>query len=175
MRSVKSLLNGTTMKFVRINGEKIGLLVQLPTGPHVVDIVKSLGVFAALDPVSGALINGVLKERCAWVALANNWNYLRMPFKLLARTTLTNPDDPRLAIYPFAYGRQIKDPPRGIVAIDITDAADLEIHDPTGRLVIARQFSESVDDRAQQDPSSMGENVQVIDFSRHNEQRTPRE
>ena len=162
------------MKLVRIDGEKTGLLVQLPTGPHVIDIVKSLGVFAAHDPVSGALINGVLKERCAWVALVNNWAYLRMPLKLLARTALTNPDDARLAICPFAYGRQTKDPPRGIVAIDITDAADLEIHDPTGRLVMARQIGASADDQARQDVSSMGENVQVVDFSRHNEPRTPR-
>ena len=79
---VTSLLSGTTMKLVRLDEEKIGLLVQLPTGPHVVDIVKSLGVFKELDPVSGALINGVLKERCAWVALVNNWDYLRVPLKL---------------------------------------------------------------------------------------------
>jgi hypothetical protein len=163
------------MKLVRLNGEKIGLLVQPPTGPHVVDIVKSLGVFAAHDPVSGGLINGVLKERCAWVALVNNWSYLRKPFELLARTALTSPDDPRLAIYPFAYERQITDPPRGIVAIDITDASDLEIHDPTGRLAMARQFSAPADDQVQQDVSATGENVQVIDFSRHNEPRTRRE
>jgi hypothetical protein len=163
------------MKLVRIRGKNIGLVVQLPTGPHVVDIVKSLGVFAAHDPVSGALINGVLKERCAWVALANNWNYLRMPLQLLARTAATNPDDPHLAVYPFVHGRQIEDLPRGIVAIDITDAADLEIHDPTGRLVMARQFDESVNDRVPQQASSMGANVQVIDFSRHNEPRTRRD
>jgi len=172
---VKSLLNGTTMKLVRLNGEKIGLLAQLPTGPHVVDIVKSLGVFAAHDPVSGGRINGVLKERCAWVALVNNWSYLRKPFELLARTALTSPDDPRLAIYPFAYEREISDPLRGIVAIVITDAADLEIHDPTGRLVMARQFSAPADDQVQQGVSATGENVQVIDFSRHNEPRTRRE
>jgi hypothetical protein len=171
---LKSLLSGTTMKLVSIKGQKIGLLVQLRTGPHVVDIMKSLGVFTAHDPVSGALINGVLKERCAWVALVNNWDYLRMPFKLLARTALTNADDSRLAIYPFAYARQTSNRPRGIVAIDITDAADLEIHDPTGRLVMAGQFNESVDDQVLQDASPMGENVQVVDFSRHSEPRTPR-
>jgi len=154
------------MNLVRIDGEKIGLLVQLRTGPHVIDIVESLGVFAARDPVSGSLINGVLKERCAWVALVNNWDYLRMPLKLLARTALTNADDSRLAIYPFAYGRQTTDPPRGIVAIDITDAADLEIHDPTGRLVMAKQFAEPVAEPAELDMPSMGENVHVVDFSR---------
>src|SRR6202012_4914429 len=126
----------------RVDSEKIGLLVQLQTGPHVVDIVNSLGVFASHDPVSGAVINGAFRGRCPWVALVNNWNYLRMPFEFLARTALTNPDELRLAIHPFAYGRQIKDPPRGIVAIDITDAADLAVHDPTARLVMARQFSE---------------------------------
>ena len=98
-----------------------------------------------------------------------------MPFKLLERTASTNADNPRLTIYPFACGRQIKDPPRGIVAIDITDAEELEIHDPTGRLVIARQLSDTVEDPVPQDPSSMGENVQVIDFSRRDEPRAPRE
>ena len=164
------------MKLVKIDEEKVGLLVQLPTGPHVVDIAKSLGVFVGRDPVSGALINGVLKERCPWVALVNSWKYLRQPFELLARTALANADDPRLAIYPFAGRRQTKDSQRGIAAIEITDAADLEIHDPTGRLAMARQFGEPiVDGRVQEDPFSMGENVRVIDFSRHKEARTPRE
>jgi hypothetical protein len=162
------------MKLVTIDEEKIGLLVQLPTGPYVVDIVKSLGVFAAHDPVSGALINGVLKERCAWAALVNNWSYLAKPLKLLAHTALADPDNLRLAVYPFAYERQTNDPRRGIVAIEITDAADLELRDPTGRRVMARQFGESVDEELQQDGSPMGKNIQVIDFSRHNEPRTPR-
>jgi hypothetical protein len=35
-------------------------------------LAKSLGVFAAHDPVAGALINGTLKERCAWGALVSN-------------------------------------------------------------------------------------------------------
>jgi hypothetical protein len=161
------------MKLVRMDGDKIGLLVELPTGPHVVDIVNSLGVFAAHDPVSGALINGVLKERCAWVALVNNWNYLRKPLKLLARTASTNADDSRLAICPFAYERQMNDPPRGIVAIDITDA-DPEICDPAGQLVVPRQFSEAMADQVHQSPPSMPENVLVIDFSRRREPRTPR-
>jgi hypothetical protein len=162
------------MKLVSIGGEKIGLLVQLPTGPYAIDIVQSLGVFVGRDPVSGALINGVFKERCAWLALVNNWPYVRMPFELLARTALTNPDDPRLAIHPFTYGRKIEDPSRGIVAVDITDAADLEIHDPTGRLVMARQFGTPSDEEPRQDLCSLGDNVQVVDFLRRNGPRAPR-
>lgn len=162
------------MKLVSIGGGKIGLLVQLPTGPHAIDIARSLGLFAAHDPISGGLINGVLKERCALVALVNNWSYLRNPLELLARTALTNPDDPRLALCPFARQRRLKDPPSGIVAIDITVAADLAVHDPTGRLVMAREFNQAPDEQAGQEAPSRGRNAQIIDFSRHNEPRTPR-
>jgi len=160
------------MKLVRTDRETIGLLVQLPAGPHVVDIARSVGVFAAHDPVLGGLVNGALKERCALAALVNNWRYLRKPLELLARTALTNPDDPRLAIRPFAQERDTKAPPPGIVAIDITDAADLETHDPTGQRVVATQSSEAGDAPSQRDASSAGENVQVIDFSRRSEPRT---
>jgi hypothetical protein len=160
------------MKFFKTNSENIGLLVELPTGPHIVDVAKSLGLFAARDPVAGALINGTLKEKSVWTALVNHWQYLRMPLTLLARTALADPDDPRLVLYPFADARQTTEP--GIVALDITDAADLESHDPTGRLVMARQFSESVAEHTEQDSLLMGENVQVIDFTRHNGPRTRR-
>src|SRR6202012_6281669 len=114
------------MKLVRLDAESIGLLVQLPTGPHAIDIAKSLGLFAAHDPVSGGIVNGVLKEKCAWTALINHWRYLHKPLELLARTALSHPDDPRLVLQPFARERRTSDLPRGIVAIDITDAADLE-------------------------------------------------
>jgi hypothetical protein len=162
------------MKLVRMEGEKIGLLVQLPTGPHAVDIAKSVGIFAAHDPVSGGIVNGVLKEKCAWTALVDNWRYLHKPLELLERTALNHPDDPRLAIQPFAQERQTTDRLRGIVAIDITDAANLESHDPTGRFVMARQFSEAVDDQVRPEASPVGKNIQVIDFSRRNETRHPR-
>jgi hypothetical protein len=155
------------MKFVKVDSGEIGLLVELPTGPHVVDIAKSLGVFAH-DLVSGGLINGTLKEQCAWAALVNNWPYLRMPFELLARMALANPGDQRLVLYPCSHARQTQ-ALHGIVALDITHAADLETHDPTGRLVMARQFGEPVVEHAERSMPPMGENVQVIDFSRHSE------
>jgi hypothetical protein len=161
------------MKLVKTNSDNIGLLVELPTGPHVVDVARSLGVFATRDPVAGALINGTLKEKSVWAALVNHWQYLRMPLTLLARTALADPDDPRLVLHPFADARQTTEP--GIVALDITDAADLERHDPTGRLVMERQFRKSVAEYAERGSLSMGENVQVIDFTRHNGPRTRRE
>ena len=154
------------MKFIKTDSGEIGLLVELPIGTHVVEIAKSVAVFTALDPVSGALINGTMKEKCAWVALVNNWRYLRMPFALLARTAMANPDDPRLAVYPLMQVWKTKESSPGIVLLDITDATDLDIHDPTGRLVMAKQFAEPVAEAAELDMPSMGENVHVIDFSR---------
>ena len=60
----------------------------------------------------------------------------------------------------------------GIVLLDITDATDLDIHDPTGRLVMTTQFAGSVAESAEQDMSATPENVHVIDFSRRNAPRT---
>jgi hypothetical protein len=163
------------MKLVRINRGEIGLLVELPTGPHAVDLAKSLGVFAAHDPVSGALINGALKEKSAWAAMIKHWHHVRMPLKLLARTVLADPDDPRLVLRPFVHGRQAGESSAGIVALDITDAADQDMNDPIGRLVMARQSGEPVAEDIGQDTPPVGESAQVIDFVRHNNPRIRRE
>lgn len=37
------------MKLVRINDGAIGLLVEAPAGPYVIDIASSLGVLAVID------------------------------------------------------------------------------------------------------------------------------
>ena len=92
---------GANMKFIKTDSGEIGLLVELPIGTHVVEIAKSVAIFTAHDPASGALINGTMKEKSAWVALVNNWRYLRIPLALLARTAMANPDDPRHAVYPL--------------------------------------------------------------------------
>jgi hypothetical protein len=159
------------MKLVSTNGG-IGLLVELPGGPQVVDIGRSFGVVAAHDPVAGALIDSTLKEASVWTALVNNWRYLRMPLTQLARTALLHPDDPQLAFHPFAQARQMEQ--SGIIALEITDAADLDVHDPTGRRVMARQFSAAPAEAVRSAPRE-GPNVQVIDFVRRDNPRTRRE
>jgi hypothetical protein len=40
------------MKLVRFDGGKTGLMVQLASGPYVIDVIGSLGVFSPSDPVS---------------------------------------------------------------------------------------------------------------------------
>jgi hypothetical protein len=159
------------MKLVRTDGG-IGLVVELPAGPKVVDVGRSLGVVAARDPVAGALINGTLKEASVWTAVVNNLRSLRMPLMQLARTALLHPADPHLALHPFAQLRQVEQ--SGIVALEITDVADLDIHDPTGRLVMARQFSTAPTEASHNSPLS-DTNVWVIDFARRDDPRTRRD
>ena len=149
------------MKLVVIEGGAIGLVVELATGPHVIDLAKSLGALAGHDLVSGGLINGVLKEKSVWGALVTHWQYLRLPLARLAGIAVANPDHPRLVLYRLADCQRVGNA-KGIVALDITYASDLAEPDPTGRLVMARQSGEP----AERDACSLGDNVQVVDFSR---------
>ena len=158
------------MKLVGIDGGAIGLLVELPAGRHVVDLAKSLGVFAGYDLVSSGLINGALKEKSAWGALVVNWQYLRLPLARLAGIAVANPDHPCLVLHRLADCRQSVD--EGIVALDITYASNPESSDPTGRLATTGQFAELVVEPAERAMSSLGDNVQVIDFSRRHDPRT---
>jgi hypothetical protein len=162
------------MKLVVIDGGAIGLLVELSAGPHVIDLANSLGALAGHDLVSGGLINGALKEKSAWGALVANWQYLRLPLARLAGIAVANPDHPCLVLHRLADCRQSGDA-KGIVALDITYASNPESPDPTGQLAKAKQFGEPIFEPAEQHVSSLGDNVQVVDFSRRNDLRTRRE
>ena len=150
------------MKLVGIDGGVIGLLVELQAGPYVVDLANSLGVLAGHDLVSGGLINGALKENSAWGALVANWQHLRLPLARLAGIAVANPDHPCLVLRRLADCTQSRD---GIVALDITYASDPAGPDPTGRRVMARQFAELAGEAVEEDIASLGDNVQVVDFS----------
>jgi hypothetical protein len=152
------------MKLVAIDGGTIGLFVELPTGPHVIDLANSLGALAGHDLVSGGLINGALKEKSAWGALVANWQYLRLPLARLAGIAVANPDHPRLVLYRLADCRHGGDA-KGIVALDITFASNVQSPDPTGRLVMARQFAEAAVGPVERHVPVLGGNVQVVDFS----------
>jgi hypothetical protein len=155
------------MKLVAINQDAIGLVVELAAGPHVIDLANSLGALAGHDLVSGGLINGALKEKSVWSVLVANWQYLRLPLARLAGIAVANPDHPCLVLHRLADCRQGGDA-KGIVALDITYASDLQSPDPTGRLVMERQFTEPGAEPVEQDIPTLGDNVQVVDFSRRN-------
>jgi hypothetical protein len=158
------LSNEKAMKLVRMSDEKVGLLVLLPGGLHVIDIASSLGVFVPHDPLSNGLLNGALKDGCNWSLIVKCWAHLRSPLKKLANVATVTPDHPCLVMQPFTEQLQIKDAIDQIAALDITDT---EERDPTGRRTMARQFSELPENKIQRDAPSAAGAAQVIDFSQH--------
>ena len=144
------------MKLVRFDGGKTGLMVELPSGPHVLDVVGSLGALAPEDPISQGVLNGILKDAGKWAPLVEHWAMARIGLRRLGLLALANPKEERLVIR-RAEAAQIADPaddPNGIVAIDITDSNRIKL-DPTGRRAMARQFSVP--------PSAVNDRVVALD------------
>jgi hypothetical protein len=129
------------MKLVRFDGGKTGLMVQLAAGPHVIDVIGSLGVLAPDDPISQGILNGILKDQGSWAPLIEHWEQARIGLRRLASLALANPDRPYLVICrvdevslaPFLRN------PRGIVTLDIMESSEVA-QDPTGREAMERQF-----------------------------------
>jgi hypothetical protein len=129
------------MKLVRFDGGKTGLMVQLAAGPHVIDVIGSLGVLAPDDPISQGILNGILKDQGSWAPLIEHWEQARIGLRRLASLALANPDRPNLVICradevslaPFLRN------PRGIVTLDIMESSEVA-QDPTGREAMKRQF-----------------------------------
>lgn len=139
------------MKLVRFDGGRTGLMVELPSGPHVLDVVGSLGALAPDDPISQGVLNGILKDNGKWSALIEHWPLARVGLRRLSLLALADPKGERLLIRRADEAR-IADPaedPNAIVAIDITVPNRIKL-DPTGREAMTHQFSVApsvVDDR----------------------------
>jgi hypothetical protein len=129
------------MKLVRFDGGKTGLMVQLASGPYVVDVIGSLGALAPDDPISQGILNGILKDKGSWAPLIAHWERARIGLRRLAWLALANPDRPDLVICradvisPALLLRN----PGGIVTLDIVESSEVA-QDPTGREPMERQF-----------------------------------
>ena len=139
------------MKLVRFDGGKTGLMVELPSGPHVLDVVGSLGALAPDDPISQGVLNGILKDNGKWSSLIEHWPLARVGLRRLGLLALANPNEERLVMRRADEARLAEpaDDPNDIIAIDITVSNRIKL-DPTGREAMARQFSvpsAAVDDR----------------------------
>jgi hypothetical protein len=89
------------LKLVRFGEWRTGLVVELPTGPHVIDVVASVGTLLPEDPVSSGVLNGILREGGSWAPLIEHWTYVRAGLKRLAEMALRRPDHPDLIMRPF--------------------------------------------------------------------------
>ena len=72
------------MKLIRFDGNKTGLVVELASGTHVVDVVASIGALAPEDPISHGVLNGLLKDNGSWAQLIQHWGMARMGLRRLA-------------------------------------------------------------------------------------------
>lgn len=132
------------MKLVRFDCGKTGLMVELASGPHVIDVIGSLGAFAPNDPISQGILNGILKDRGSWAPLIEHWEQVRTGLRRLVSLACANPDRPQLVICRADEARLAlpSGSPRGIVTLDIVESSEVA-QDPTGRETMERQFNVS--------------------------------
>jgi hypothetical protein len=154
------------MKLAKITDEVIGLVVTLPDGPHIVDIAKSVGVFAPHDPLSNGILNGAFAGGGDWPSIVKHWVHLQLPLKRLALIAETRPDHPGLVLQSLAARNLQGVSANPIVAIDITDMQPREERDPTGRCAMERQFVTPVQDAIEADSSATSETAHIVGFVR---------
>jgi hypothetical protein len=129
------------MKHVRFDGGKTGLMVQLASGPHVIDVIGSLGALSPGAPISQGILNDILKNKGSWAPLIEHWNQARIGLRRLASLALANPDRPDLVICradQVSLAPLLRNP-RGVVILDIVASSEVA-QDPTGREAMERQF-----------------------------------
>src|SRR6202790_1536014 len=71
------------MKLIRFDGNKTGLVVELASGIHVVDVVASIGALVPEDPISHGVLNGLLKDSGSWAQLIQHWKMARAGLRRL--------------------------------------------------------------------------------------------
>jgi hypothetical protein len=86
------------MRLVRFDDWKTGLLVQLPIGLRVIDVVDSLGAISLEAPIADVL-NGVLKDRGSWGPLIEQWGQTSVGLRQLALLAAFSPNNSRLVIH----------------------------------------------------------------------------
>src|ERR1700716_4655942 len=86
------------MKLVRFDGGKTGLMVQLASGRHIIDVIGSLGALSPDDPISQGILNGILKDKGNWAPLIEHWQQVRVGLRRLESLALANSDQPKLVI-----------------------------------------------------------------------------
>jgi len=130
------------MQLIRFDGNKTGLIVELASGIHVVDVIASVGALAPEDPISHGILNGLLKDNGSWAQLLEHWEMARKGLHRLA-VLARAPGSTQVVLRRLDEVRGVSArPPDGIGSLDIREF-DATAQDPTGREVIERQFAES--------------------------------
>jgi hypothetical protein len=129
------------MQLIRFDGNKTGLVVELPSGKHVVDVIASVGALAPEDPISHGILNGLLKDNGSWAQLLAHWEMARKGLHRLA-VLARAPGSTQVVLRSLDEVRGVSAcPPDGIGSLDIRESDGTAL-DPTGRNVIEGQLAE---------------------------------
>ena len=90
------------MRLVRFGEGRTGIWLELPTGPHVLDVVASVGVLSSEDPTSDRILNDILKDTGSWGPLIQHWASARIGLRKLVHMATSTPNHPGLVIHRFA-------------------------------------------------------------------------
>jgi hypothetical protein len=79
------------MRLVRFGEARTGILLDLPTGPHIQDVVASVGALSSEDPISIGILNGILKDGGTWGPLIEHWASARVGLGKLVHMASSTP------------------------------------------------------------------------------------
>jgi hypothetical protein len=139
------------MKLIHFDGDRTGLVAELPSGPHVIDVVASIGALVPEDPISHGVLNGLLKDNSNWAPLIQHWKMARAGLRRLTILAQSGSSS-QVVLRRYDEIRGAHDPD-GIDSLDIGECEAIGT-DPTGREVMERQFGGSPPDAARQSATS---------------------
>lgn len=79
------------MKLVKFDGERMGLAIELSSGPHVIDIAASLDALSSIDPFALGSLKSVFDGGANWSALIEQWDCAGSGLHQLELLGRTNP------------------------------------------------------------------------------------
>jgi hypothetical protein len=127
------------MKLIRFDNDRTGLVVELPSGPCVIDVVASIGALTPEDPISHGVLNGLLKDNSNWASLVQHWKIARAGLRRLP--ILAQIGSPQIVLRRSDEVRSTSSRrSEEIVSLDIGEC-DAVAPDPTGREIMERQFA----------------------------------
>jgi hypothetical protein len=113
------------MKLVRFGDRRTGLVVDLDSGPHVIDVVASVGALLPYDPISNGVLNGILRDGGSWAPLIEHWSHVGAGLRRLINLALTVPDHPHLVLRNYDQAQVMLHDFVGITALEISESREI--------------------------------------------------
>jgi hypothetical protein len=113
------------MRLIRFGEGRTGILLDLPTGPHVLDVVASIGALSPEHPISNETLKDTLKDS-TWGALVRHWDSARVGLGKLVEMASSTPRHSDLTIHRWVEVDAMPKSAKGgeIVALGIAEGDD---------------------------------------------------